>query len=537
MRAVNSRSWPKSIRGCLRVVSLLSVVILAATSVRGDAKETNGLLGKGTRWKTPYYLQQSDQPGPILLIVGGVHGDEPAGAAAAEQIRRWPIRCGTLAVLPRANPPALAARTRVIPGVEGNVRNLNRNFPKAGHPGPGEGEPAQAIWAWVRSLKPTWVIDLHEGGGTRAAGSKSVGSSVIVQPSPEADAAAKLMLGAVNATIEDERRRFVRLGPPVDGGLARAAAEHLGARTMIVETSILCPPPSATSATGEAKAGSTKNPGGNQAARSSGGTRHPLSLRVRQHRIMVRALLAHLGMIDPSLDSDQLAARRAARDKAWVALYDAGGTGGDGPAALERILGGAGMNVLRIGPNEIVAGGLRGFDLVLFPGGSGSAQAAAIGATGRQQVRQFVEGGGGYIGICAGAYLATTGYDWSLKILNAKTISPKWRRGRATLKLGLTPEGRKILGDRPNPFDVKYHCGPVVTRADAAGLPEYEVLAFFRSEVADNGTPPGIMVNSPALAAARYGKGRVLFVSPHPEQTAGLEDLVKQAAIWTAGRD
>ena len=49
---------------------------------------------------------------------------------------------------------------------------------------------------------------------------------------------------------------------------------------------------------------------------------------------------------------------------------------------------------------------LKPFDAVVFSGGSGSAQAEAIGEAGRNNVREYVRGGGGYLGICAGAYLA-----------------------------------------------------------------------------------------------------------------------------------
>ena len=217
-------------------------------------------------------------------------------------------------------------------------------------------------------------------------------------------------------------------------------------------------------------------------------------------------------------------------------MYDAGGTGGRGPACIDRILGDAGMQVVRVGPEEIAAGALAQFDLVIFPGGSGSREAAAIGNSGREQVRRFVEGGGGCVGICAGAYLCTSGYDWSLKILNAKTVSPLWRRGVGTVQMELTPEGRRILGDGAGPLAVHYASGPIITRAAQASLPDYEVLAFFRSELAKNGTPVGIMINSPAIVSARYGKGRVMSISPHPEQTPALEGLFLRAAQWAAGK-
>ena len=54
------------------------------------------------------------------------------------------------------------------------------------------------------------------------------------------------------------------------------------------------------------------------------------------------------------------------------------------------------------------------------------------------------------------------------------------------------------------------------------------------TEVASNDTPVGVMINSPALIAAPFKKGRVVFCSPHPEQTKGLEDLIPHAVAWCA---
>ncbi len=49
---------------------------------------------------------------------------------------------------------------------------------------------------------------------------------------------------------------------------------------------------------------------------------------------------------------------------------------------------------------------LGDFHVLVFPGGSGSAQASAIGEGGLAAVRSFVSAGGHYIGTCAGAFLA-----------------------------------------------------------------------------------------------------------------------------------
>jgi putative intracellular protease/amidase len=220
-----------------------------------------------------------------------------------------------------------------------------------------------------------------------------------------------------------------------------------------------------------------------------------------------------------------------------VAVYDGGGATGKGVPRVVALLSAAtNVTAARIGPEEIQAGALRRFDVVMFTGGSGSGQARALGQTGCQEVKQFVEKGGGYVGICAGSYLACSGFSWGLGLLNAKTLSPLWKRGTAMVKIELTDRGREILGPRQGKLDCLYFQGPIVGPAGAPELPEFEPLAFFRSEVAKNNTPKGIMVYSPAILASGFGKGRVLCFSPHPEQSKGLETFVTRAIVWAAAR-
>lgn len=225
----------------------------------------------------------------------------------------------------------------------------------------------------------------------------------------------------------------------------------------------------------------------------------------------------------------------AATKPVRIALYEGPGTGGDGPPDLLRQFNDpqSSATITAVSPEQIQKGVLTNFDVVIFAGGSGSKEAAAIGEAGCAEVQKFVGRGGGYVGICAGAYLATSGYSWSLHLINARTLSSKWRRGKSVLKMELTPEGSKILGGT-NTLNVLYHNGPVVGPAQAGGLPAYEPLAFFREEVASNNTPKGIMLNSPAIFAGQFKQGKVVCISPHPEQTAGLEYLVPQAVKWVA---
>ena len=482
---------------------------LALKITAGELSSTNLLL-PGTRFATEWYLRDTGVPGPTIFICGGVHGNEPAGAVAAEIIRQWPLAQGRLIVVPRANVPGLIANKRLIPNLDTNLSNLNRNYPRAGKAEPARGELATEIWSLALRFKPEWLLDLHEGFDFHQVNDKSVGSSVITFPTPKGLTAADRMLSAVNREIRDEKLKFVRRDMPIDGSLARAGGEQRQIPSMTLETT----------------------------------SKQPMEKRVHQQEILVHALLEYLGMATSGIPAravlpDTIAFKPAPAvlaenaDLMRVALYKGPGTGGAGPDNLLLRLNQPGKTRLtEVSPEEIRAGVLSNFHAVIFAGGSGSKEAEAIGEIGRSNVVQFVSQGGGYVGICAGAYLCTAGYPWSLKILNAKTVSPKWQRGRAVLQLELTDKGREILGTNATHLQVIYHNGPVVAAAGMDTLPAFEPLAYYRTEVASNNTPAGIMVNSPAMLAGEFKKGRVVFISPHPEQTLGLEELVPHAVLW-----
>ncbi|MBT4693164.1 MAG: biofilm PGA synthesis protein PgaB, partial [Planctomycetaceae bacterium] len=104
------------------------------------------------------------------------------------------------------------------------------------------------------------------------------------------------------------------------------------------------------------------------------------------------------------------------------------------------------FEVSRVTTADILAGKLDAFDVLIHPGGSGSKQGNDLGEDGRQQVRQFVSQGGGFLGVCAGAYLATNDYTWSLNLIDAKVVDRKhWARGTGTVQLELSPSGQDLF--------------------------------------------------------------------------------------------
>ncbi len=220
-----------------------------------------------------------------------------------------------------------------------------------------------------------------------------------------------------------------------------------------------------------------------------------------------------------------------------IAIYDGPGSGAGGIVSVtKRAQQLPGAKVTALKPEEMGTRDLSEFDVVIFSGGSGSAQSKAIGDAGRENVRKFVEKGGGYLGICAGAYLACAGFDWGIGILNAKTVSNKWQRGGGMVRAELTDSGREFFGPVAGQFTIRYNNGPIIQPLGRKDLPAYQVAAYFRTEMAKNNTPVGVMVNSPAAVFAPYGKGRVITISPHSEDTPGLENVIPRALAWVTAK-
>ena len=182
-----------------RTVIVLGCLFQLAAAALGQTAPETGWIADGTPWKTAYYVRDSGVPGPVLLVVGGIHGNEPAGYRAAEQIRHWPIVRGRMVVIPRANVLALRAGTRFLPDPARPQHDLNRDFP--GEDGERPKSPlARAIWNFVRQQRPDWIVDLHEGYQFHishkppAGKKKSVGSTVIYRSDPELDPIASRIL-------------------------------------------------------------------------------------------------------------------------------------------------------------------------------------------------------------------------------------------------------------------------------------------------------------------------------------------------------
>lgn len=498
-----------------RLARIGSILLLALceTIAVGETQHSE-LIGKGTEWATPIHIRDTGIPGPTVMIMGGIHGNEPAGARAAGQIRHWPIVRGKLVVVPRANVAGLSKNTRYLPDAPKEQRDLNRNFPGDQLQDVTRGDLAAALWMQILKHKPDWLFDLHEGyqfnisHKPKKGSTKSVGSSIIYFKGTGMDNLVKRMQAAANATVTDPDRKFTLLGRgPIKTGMVNAASRHLKIKGMILETTF-------------------------QYQR--------LSVRTKQHRAMMNVALQHLGMIDR--DCVDVLAPATSTDHLYVGIYDDTGSSERGISnVVSRLELNGEIICARLRPEDIRSEVLSQFHSVIFSGGSGSKQAAGIGVDGTKAVRNYVHDGGGYLGICAGAFLCSAHYSWSLDLVDTHVFTGSreiagvgrksmWYRGKTSKqKMQLTEAGQELFADIPEHVEVSYHNGPIVSPKNLDGLDAYKVLAHFRSEKVLYPPQKGTMINTPAIVEGRFGKGRVISISPHPEVTKGLESIIDTA--------
>ncbi|MGI9317939.1 MAG: succinylglutamate desuccinylase/aspartoacylase family protein [bacterium] len=102
--------------------------------------------------------------GPVVLLMGGNHGDEYEGQIALSQLARTlePTEInGQLIILPMSNYPAANAGLRTSPIDQGN---LNRSFP-----GDPFGTPTEMMAHYIESVllaRSDFLLDIHSGGSS-----------------------------------------------------------------------------------------------------------------------------------------------------------------------------------------------------------------------------------------------------------------------------------------------------------------------------------------------------------------------------------
>jgi hypothetical protein len=137
------------------LVCVLALALAAPTWL--CAETIHKVYLKGTDSQLDVYFIKGRLPGPTLLILGGIQGNEPGGYLAADLYADLSLKTGNLVVVPRANFSSILKDDRGLRG------DMNRKFSGNSPPADQDGRVVTIIKDLMR--QSDFFVNLHDGSG------------------------------------------------------------------------------------------------------------------------------------------------------------------------------------------------------------------------------------------------------------------------------------------------------------------------------------------------------------------------------------
>lgn len=231
---------------------------------------------------------------------------------------------------------------------------------------------------------------------------------------------------------------------------------------------------------------------------------------------------------------------------ATVALYSDKGTVDECVQATKNMFQWMGHTVLLVNADWINNKGLDNFSILCIPGGDMYQYSQDISSKGKENIKNFIRNGKGYIGICGGAYFTGEKVFWQgqqipmipLGIFPGTTKGPIDEIAPypncVMCQVNIVDHTHTITQSEPDSAWIAYCYGPMLLPNQDADI---EILGEYQ------------IGNQAAMVAFEYGLGRVFIIGTHPEfeedsdrdglpPSDELDDqgsdweLLKKATLW-----
>lgn len=212
--------------------------------------------------------------------------------------------------------------------------------------------------------------------------------------------------------------------------------------------------------------------------------------------------------------------------------------------AAARIAKSQGFQVVFVGPEDIPQPEWQNASLWIQPGGRARIQAKSMSKQLKSWIANFVREGGGYVGFCAGGFLATEKFGWETKDGPFEDVGFGFFKGKSfyydsfdeVLNENFLAQIIETSWSGRNRY-IYWELGPYFTPQSASGA---EIVSWYPVHPNDSGVEKIMTLRS------TFGLGRVYVTAVHPEapqnwrQYYGLEDpdgvdfsLAAEMVLWS----
>lgn len=157
-----------------------------------------------------YYIYDTKIPGNTILLIGGTHGNEPAGTECIKLLQKElnnkniSLKKGKLILIPEVNYCALRLGIRFIPF----IGDMNRKYPCKNNEKINNNIINKIIHL---TMNADFIIDFHEGWGFNRIDKKSMGSSITPTNTNLSLKIAKQVISKLNKNIQENQKKFIIL--------------------------------------------------------------------------------------------------------------------------------------------------------------------------------------------------------------------------------------------------------------------------------------------------------------------------------------
>jgi len=181
------------------ITSLAKTFLFSTFPVNAFCKTLGNVKIELPAYSFQKYVIPGKRKGKKILVIGGIHGNEPGAYKAAEILSRVKVERGELIIAPRTNVVSILADVRGYNG------DMNRKFQYLSRKDP-DYERVQEIKELIAETKPDLVLSLHDGFGFHSVNKRAWGQCIVI----DEEVYKTFNLGKIAKTVAENVNRHIR---------------------------------------------------------------------------------------------------------------------------------------------------------------------------------------------------------------------------------------------------------------------------------------------------------------------------------------